>query len=84
MGRRRRSSYGRDYGVTASDWSTCVCGKRAWGTKRQAKDVVKVMREREAHSEVLRAYECVTAPGRYHVGHTRPAPNRNDGRLSFL
>jgi len=66
---------------------TCLCGKRAYRTRQDARTVVKEMR-RKGHirGDALRlsTYRCTS--GVWHVGHRQPAgdPNLNDPRITFL
>lgn len=74
-------------GVFVPSSHTCICGKRAYKTRDQARTVAKEMRRKghiRADALRLSTYRCDT--GMWHVGHRQPEgqPNVNDPRLRFL
>ncbi|GAA0897884.1 hypothetical protein [Pseudonocardia zijingensis] len=70
------------------DFTCAECGKRGWFSKRNARKVLRQMRDRHGNAGVLRAYPACTGSG-FHIGHDEPhrpggRPNLNDPRLRFL
>lgn len=48
-------------------WFTCSCGKRAYITKKEARDAIKRVKDKTLH-----VYPCTENPDYLHVGHTAP------------
>lgn len=68
----------------------CVCGKRGYETRQQAKMVVREMKRRGDDAKPghqAQTYRCDQGSRLWHIGHSNPAvnwPNLNDPRLRFL
>lgn len=50
---------------------TCQCGKRGYFSRRDAKEIIRQMLEREddPKGHMLNAYRCPVSPAFFHVGH---------------
>ena len=78
--------WGRRHGDFVPHMLTCICGKRGYHNRREARQVAKEMRRNHmlrADAVRLCTYKCHT--GVWHVGNRHwPGPNVNDPRIHFL
>jgi hypothetical protein len=81
---KQRNATKQPYRGTYTHGLPCECGKRGYGDRRAAKDVIREMRRQgKVRSESARidAYRCDVDPDYWHVGHSRPyqvGPDLND------
>ncbi|AZG43462.1 hypothetical protein [Gordonia insulae] len=59
--------------MTFTDWHTCICGKRAYHRKSDAKKI-----RRHIGDNTMSVYRCQHSDG-WHIGH--PPPGLKEGRI---